>query len=902
MSNKFEQKTLSGLHDRDINHKNVKQLADILNVDFDDMLAWKKGERTLEDILNLSPSEDATITNFIVPLVRTFLEYKHTEIDIKPKLHINYGRKVVEKGGESDVIIKKGKKPVFVIEAKAYGHPLQTDKEDAEGQAWDYTRANELTPVPWYYMTTNVCETHIYVQKTRKEVLTINEDELDDRLTQLSMLLHRNKISTPTKKKIRGMQSVFRTPVTNEKEFERVLFRCQDYMREAAKPKVGKEAFDEMNKILFIKIFEDRRERNGEENRFSSIKVAAEGENYIKGTLFENIKAYFKKRNTEIFTDEDEIELDNHTVNLIVKKLENKYLVDEGGRVYEPVGSIYENFVSTIFRGENGQYFTPRNVVEFMVKFSDIKWGKDGMKICDPACGSGGFLLTAFAKLDDDLQEEFMEKDKVTFKSPKAEKSYKKCKEKLCNDLLVGYDNANSIAKTAMMNMSVHGDGSVGIYYGNSLIKKQTKPVLAPNEFDIVLTNPPFSVSVKPGSYTDVDGADALKAYTLGHSHTYNKQKKQFEEIKGEKGLRTQDSKILFLERCHEIVESGKMVGIVIDDGVLDNPSAAYVRDWIYDNFVIEAIIALPFGAFSERGADNRTSILFLRKKTDGMIQDKIFMSIPEHVGELFGKLGITQPNDLNKVLEEYRDYTNGKRDGFEYSFITPKNKLEDYYDDDAGTYQNRLDPKYYHPKVKEIMSQIEKSGCAEEISDVIDFIEEKCPKDEVNAFGSKYITKITKDGVIEYDVMDGVNDPKGKMDRVFRAGDLVASRINIKSGMIAIVPDEIDEIHSTSEYYKLVPKEESDKTVLKEYLYIVLRSKPIQTIMDALATGQYLRLKETELGKIKIPVPDVAKQEEIIGEYKAEQEKIDRLKSNYYEKIEKLNEKIEDIIIGEEL
>ena len=130
---------------------NVKKIIEtIFDINENKLEEWMNGQIKLDSLLNLSVSEDATIVHFIVPLLK-HLGYSAKEIDIKPFLHINYGRKVVKKGGEGDVIVRKGKSPAFVIEAKAYGHSLQSKTEDAEGQAYDYTRANELKPSPKYY-------------------------------------------------------------------------------------------------------------------------------------------------------------------------------------------------------------------------------------------------------------------------------------------------------------------------------------------------------------------------------------------------------------------------------------------------------------------------------------------------------------------------------------------------------------------------------------------------------------------------------------------------------------------------------------------------------------------------------------------------------------------------------
>lgn len=457
-----------------------------------------------------------------------------------------------------------------------------------------------------------------------------------------------------------------------------------------------------------------------------------------------------------------------------------------------------------------------------------------------------------------------------------------------------------------MMNMSVHGDGSVGIYSANSLTKEEHKFVLKPEGFFAVLTNPPFSLEVKKGSVIDIDGVDVLEKYELSHTHRYDHKKNQFEWKMSGKTVRNQDSKVLFLERCHELVKKEKLVCIVVDDGVANNPSYDYVRDFIFRKYIVKAVIALPFGVFKERGAENYTSILFLQRKTEGMIQGDIFMSMPEHAGELFGKTGQRLRNDLEDVLKEYKDYVQGKQKSFKFSFICKKHELEDYYEiggkyrSERGYYKNRLDPKFYCPRHKKIVDKIEKSGVAQKIGQVVDFVEEIYPKENINEFGSKYILCITNTGEIEHGVFDGTRDPKGLKDHVFRTGDLVASRINIKNGMIAIIPPELDDIRGTFEYYKLVPKtdEEGKPKVLKEYLYIILTSEPIRFLMEARSSGQYRRLRESELAKIKIPVPDIDTQKSIIARFKQAQEKLSKLKKQTKTTEDELNKQIEKIIL----
>ncbi|QQG48555.1 MAG: N-6 DNA methylase [archaeon] len=850
----------------------TKRVAEWFGIPESDAQDWLIGNKTLENVLNLSPSEDATITHFIVPFLRRALGYSVKDIDIKPHLTRNAGRAVKQMGGQSDVVVRKHDDPVFVIEAKSYGHALKSATEDAEGQAYDYSQANELKPKPRFYLDTNVVETHIYETNSRKELpfSPVMENELVSKFVEMQKWLSKKRIVALGRRL--SYAPVVRAPVSDDKEFGHLLLNCQNEMRNASKSKTGKDAFTEMNKLLFIKLYEDRREREGKENRFTLQKVEAEGENYIGGTLFEDLKTHYRLKNVPIFRSEDKLELDDVIVNGIVETLQKKFLVDEEGKVYPPVAHVYENFVSTIFRGENGQYFTPRRIVDFMVDMVGPSWGSEGLRCVDPACGSGGFLLSVFTILDNELRQRFMEKTAegnwLPFNEASGEE-YDRVKKSLCEEMLVGFDNEDTIAKTAAMNLSVHGDGSTGIHYGDSLRRIAFENELKEGSFKLALTNPPFSSNADLGTVYDLDGTDALGGFELAYIHRYDEEKHDFEWTKSEENLRGRDKKILFIERGYQLLEEGGTLGIIVDDGVLDNPTEAYVRDFIKKKFNIKAIVSLPWGAFHEQGAENFTSILLLQKKGTGITQGpEVFMAMAENLGESYGKSTKRLPNDLKDILDDYRKFKSGRSWLSKFSFICKVSDLLNSYDPVTKQVNNRLDPKFYSPRRLAILKAIEETGRARPISEVVDFDREEVTGD-ANDYGSKFIDRITKGGEIQYEVIGGSSDPKLKKTQIFRKGDLVVSRIQLKNAIVGVVPDDIDEILATDEYYKLVPKkEEGEDVVLRKYLRIVLTSEPFNFLVNATFTGQYGRTAEEELGRLKIPVYDLPTQRAIVGKY----------------------------------
>lgn len=404
---------------------------------------------------------------------------------------------------------------------------------------------------------------------------------------------------------------------------------------------------------------------------------------------------------------------------------------------------------------------------------------------------------------------------------------------------------------------------------------------------------------MKFNTHIDIDGHDILEDYELGHCHRYDPERKQFKFSMGKVSLRQQDSKVLFIERCHDLLVDGGILGIIVDDGVINNLTDSYIRDYIKRKFVIKVIVALPFDIFKEQDAHNYTSILLLQKKKAGLVQGDIFMAIAEHCGENFGKSTMIEPNDLEQsILPDFIRYVNGERTGFsKFSFICKRDELEDYYDKTRKKVNNRLDPKFYSPRRKQIETEIQNTGVAKPIGEKVDFIEDICPDKNVNEFGSKYIMGIGNDGVLEVGTIDNVNDPKGKKDRVFKAGDLVVSKINLKSGMITIIPEDLEEIRGTDEHYKLVPKKDAAGKEMadRKYLQIVLTSEPIQYLLRARATGQYGRLSSKELAKIVVPIPDsVNEQKEIVSFYETEAKRLDELEKRTEEDRNKLLKSIE--------
>lgn len=387
---------------------------------------------------------------------------------------------------------------------------------------------------------------------------------------------------------------------------------CHDEIWEGGKrdPAV---AFDEISKLLITKLYDERFTPAGEHYKFQ-IGTYEESKDVAK--RIREIYETVQKKNADVF--KAKLELPDAMIFRIVEHLQDISLRNTD---LDAKGRAFENFLGKLFRGEYGQYFTPRQIVEFMVEVIDPD---EDDYLIDPACGSGGFLLYSMRHVLNKVTEKYKE-DKETINRLNWDFSHKQ---------IFGIEINDRIARVAMMDMVIHEDGHSNVECNNALISyKDFDPAkkIKPNKYDIVLTNPPFGAVVKD--------EDILKDFELG------------------KNRKAQRTEILFIERCLDLLKSGGKMGIVLPDGILTNSSLQYVRDFIIRNAKILAVVSLPQLAFISSGAGVKASLLFLQKKKEGeeATNYPIFMAIAEHIG--YDATGRPDINDLPKILEEWRKF-----------------------------------------------------------------------------------------------------------------------------------------------------------------------------------------------------------------------------------------------------
>ncbi|EAJ7402550.1 N-6 DNA methylase [Campylobacter upsaliensis] len=435
-------------------------------------------------------------------------------------------------------------------------------------------------------------------------------------------------------------------------ELEALLKKIHNYLWNGGKRNPA-EAFSEFSKIIFTKMMDEKAktdikyklehyefQKNRDEDKFAL-------EKRIKG-LYEK----YKKKDSNVF--DNALILDADEIKFLVENLEG---IGLSKIELDIKGEIFQNFLKDFFKGKAGQFFTPFNVVRFVVGCFDITQND---LVLDPSCGSGGFLLRTLLYM--------REKCENHYKDKKDEVQKFLCWHSFAEKNLYGIEINGGISQAAKMQMIIHDDGHTNVITADGLdsfenfIKKNNK--FQKNTFNFIFTNPPFGSSI-PASKPYFEDFSFAKSEV----HFIDK----IIDKKSPKDLSTQKSEILFLERYFEFLKEGGIVACVLPDGILTNSSLQNVRDYLLERFYLLASFSLPQHTFSNYGAGVKSSILVLKKKDKKAI--KAFLDKKEAI--------------QNAITQKYKDEILSLRDELK-ALITPLQKelkaLEKMQDKDLKT------------------------------------------------------------------------------------------------------------------------------------------------------------------------------------------------------------------------
>lgn len=377
-------------------------------------------------------------------------------------------------------------------------------------------------------------------------------------------------------------------------------------------------AFDEVSKLLFCKIKDEKDTKNGKIYKFQ-IGTAEKPQDVYNRVV--EIYEEARKFDEEVFRED--IKLPPEIVFGVVRNIQG---INFSGTDLDSKGVAFERFMEDFFKGKMGQYFTPREIIDFCIEMMDLK---NTDKIIDTSCGSGGFLLSALNKVRKEAERDHDPVEASNIWHRFAENN------------LYGIEINEQIARVCKMNMIVHDDGHTNVISTDGLEKFEKitdiNQKFQKEQFDKILTNPPFGAMVK--------GAEKEEGY--------------LDRFELGKGKLNQKTEILFIERCWQFLKPNGRMAIVLPDGILTNSTLQYVRDFIMEKFKIEAVVSIPQFSFSHFGAGVKASLVFLRKKKteDEMLGHyPIFMAIANRIGyDATGRKD--NINDFVEILEEYKKF-----------------------------------------------------------------------------------------------------------------------------------------------------------------------------------------------------------------------------------------------------
>lgn len=554
----------------------------------------------------LTDPEEIVRASYFVELV---LDYKY------PVEQIVFEKNVPRRTPNdwADIVVyedKEMKEPYLVVECKKDG---VTEAEFDQAIEQVFGNANSLG-----------AKLAVVVAGIRKRAFNKKDFSPEERVNNIIADIPERFGKIPVYKYIKGENDLI---TISREELIKKLETCHNTVWQGGKL-APTTAFDEVSKLLFCKLKDEKDNvKRGSVYKFQIGTHETHQEVYKR---IDTIYQKAKQQDAEVFKGNLNLEAD-----IVYKIVEHIQGICFTQTDLDTKGVAFEKFMEDFFKGKMGQFFTPRNIVQFVIKMMDIKTEDF---VLDPACGSGGFLLNA---LDTIRKEAEAEIDNPV----EAHSTW----HNFAANNLYGIEINDQIARVCKMNMIIHDDGHTNVISRSSLddfndIKTQHKG-FKKDHFDIIITNPPFGATIKKNGKED----KYLDKFTLG------------------KNKSSQKTEILFIERCIDFLKPkiGRM-GIVLPDGILTNSSLQYVRDFIMERCQILAVISLPQFAFAHYGAGVKSSLVFLRRKgNDEVLEDyPIFMAMAEHVG--YDATG--REDSVNDLLDTiYPEYQKFKADKNSY-------------------------------------------------------------------------------------------------------------------------------------------------------------------------------------------------------------------------------------------
>jgi type I restriction enzyme M protein len=627
-------------------------------------------------------------------------------------------------------------------------------------------------------------------------------------------------------------------PNTSRPTDDHLLRRFEDihdfiYSNDGLSPQ---QALEEFIKILFIKIFDE----NNERHLFSQRNIFG---------LFEQTKLYF----ADIFDKDERIRLSSPTITFIVDKLQDISL--SGSQ--DATGLAFQKFLSHHEKDRQGQFFTPEPVIDFCV---EMMCPSSTEKIIDPACGSGGFLLSALKYMRRNGSDADI--------------------ETIIAENIFGFDINKSILRIAKMRLMLEANVPTNMQCVNSLENFGD----IDGSFDMILANPPFGAKIT--------NPDTLAKFDMGYKWTKNK----VGFVRTNVLQNAQNTEILFIERCLRLLKTGGRMGIVLPNGNFENPSLDYLRFYIRRNTKLLATVKLPQETFIPFGTGVKTSILFVEKQADaetsqyplffGRVtkpgyqgnkngtpiykKDKFGQFLKDHTGQLI------PDEDFGKIVTHYNQFKNHAAQNTNNTFVIQSDELN-----------GRLDFDFYSPENK-VFSKSLKNGATAKLIEICDIVKLKSPKLRNPEHIVEYI-ELSDINARDFEIVNAtacyVHELPNRASYELREGDIITAiagnSVGTKKHATAFVTKEHDGCICTNGFRVL-----RNFKIDPFYLLYYLHTDTFRKQMYMYRTGAAIpNVSDTDLANIEIFIPFDGKQETISAQIR----KAFELKQAFREQLDRI-------------
>lgn len=487
----------------------------------------------------------------------------------------------------------------------------------------------------------------------------------------------------------------------------------------------------------------------------------------------------------------------------------------------ENLGNAFEYLLSVMgSQGDAGQFRTTRHIIDFI---ADIVDPKKDETVLDPACGTAGFLISAYKHV---LRQH---------QGKGADKALTPDERERLMDQFVGYDISPDMVRLSLTNLYLHGFQSPKIFEYDTLSSEDRWD----ERYDVILANPPFMTP---------------KGGIIPH--------KRF-------SIRANKAEILFLDYIANHINARGRAGVIVPVGILFQETDAYVqvRKQLIEEKSVWAVISLPAGVFNPY-SDAETSIILLDKSLKKKPNEILFVQVRNDGFDLGNARTPIEENDLpsvKKILKEYLRVLGGERE------------RENFVDEFAGSGLiklvafDALSKKKFSLNGKQFFIE-EGSGGVVKLGEVLVSSRKSVDIDDDRKY-KRITVRLYGKGVTLRDEVYG-KSVKTKRQTLARKGQLIVSKIDARNGAIGIVPEELDGAIVSADF--LLFDFVLDKTN-SQYLSYLLSSPKFYDICNMASSGttNRKRLNQTKFLGMGIALPAMTRQKEIAAALDAYQEQI---------------------------